>query len=77
MLYRKKEYQEQKATHESIFLENALQYLDNAEVNQETISDRILITDTFTPKTIKRFHQSREWNSLWFTHKKEGWFDSI
>ena len=34
----KKEYQEQKATHESIFLENALQYLDNAEVNQETIS---------------------------------------
>ena len=51
----KKEYQEQKATHESLFLENALQYLDNSRVNQESVSDRILITDTFTPKTIKRF----------------------
>ena len=69
----KKEYQEQKATHESIFLENALQYLDNAEVNQETISDRILITDTFTPKTIKRF-TSHENGTLYGspTKKRDG-----
>ena len=69
----KKEYQEQKATHESILLENALQYLDNAEVNQETISDRILITDTFTPKTIKRF-TSHENGTLYGspTKKRDG-----
>ena len=69
----KKEYQEQKATHESLFLENALLYLDNVEVNQETISDRILITDTFTPKTIKRF-TSHENGTLYGspTKKRDG-----
>ncbi len=30
-------------------------YLNNLKVNKESLSERILMTDTFTPKTIKRF----------------------
>jgi len=51
----KDEYQEQKSAFESILLENGLKYLNNVKVNKESLSERILMTDTFTPKTIKRF----------------------
>ena len=51
----KEEYQDQKTSYESLLLENGLQYLNNSKVNKESLSNRILLTDTFSPKTIKRF----------------------
>ena len=51
----KEDYQEQKSSHQSLLLENGLQYLNDSKVNKESLSNRILLTDTFTPKTIKRF----------------------
>lgn len=51
----KEEYQKQKSFYESLLLENGLQYLNASKVNKESLSNRILLTDTFSPKTIKRF----------------------
>ena len=69
----KDEYQEQKSAFESILLENGLQYLNNLKVNKESLSERILMTDTFTPKTIKRF-TSHENGTLYGspTKKRDG-----
>ena len=51
----KDEYQEQKSAFESLLLKNGLKYLNNSKMNEESLSKSILMTDTFTPKTIKRF----------------------
>ena len=69
----KDEYQEQKSAFVSILLENGLQYLNNVKVNKESLSERILMTDTFTPKTIKRF-TSHENGTLYGspTKKRDG-----
>ena len=51
----KEDYQKQKSAHESLLLKNGLQYLNDSKMNVESLSKNILMTDTFTPKTIKRF----------------------
>ena len=51
----KEEYREQKSAYESLLLKNGLQYLNDSKLNEESLSKNILMTDTFTPKTIKRF----------------------
>ncbi len=51
----KEEYHEQKSAYESLLLKNGLQYLNDSKMNVESLSKNILMTDTFTPKTIKRF----------------------
>ena len=51
----KEEYQKQKSAYEILLLKNGLQYLNDSKINEESLSNNILMTDTFTPKTIKRF----------------------
>lgn len=51
----KEEYHEHKSAYESLLLKNGLQYLNDSKMNVESLSKNILMTDTFTPKTIKRF----------------------
>ena len=51
----KDKYQEQKSAYEILLLKNGLQYLNNSKINEESLSESIVLTDTFTPKTIKRF----------------------
>ena len=67
------EYQEQKSTFESLLLENGLKYLNNSKDNLDSLSNRILLSDTFTPKTIKRF-TSHENGTLYGspTKKRDG-----
>ncbi len=51
----KDKYQEQKSAYEILLLKNGLQYLNNSKINEKSLTEGIIMTDTFTPKTIKRF----------------------
>lgn len=46
-------------THKEYFqeeiLHNGLEYLNNSKINKNSLAEKILVRDTFTPKTIKRF----------------------
>lgn len=49
------EYMNQKEKYEDLIFQNGLRYLNNEKESKDEIANRILLRDTFTPKTIKRF----------------------
>ena len=51
----KQEYMNEKEKYENLIFLNGLRYLNNEQENKEEMANRILLRDTFTPKTIKRF----------------------
>lgn len=51
----KQEYMNEKEKYEDLIFQNGLRYLNNEQENKEEMASRILLRDTFTPKTIKRF----------------------
>ena len=51
----KEEYMNEKEKYENLIFLNGLRYLNNEQENKEEMANRILLRDTFTPKTIKRF----------------------
>ena len=51
----KEEYMNEKEKYEDLIFQNGLRYLNNEQENKDEMANRILLRDTFTPKTIKRF----------------------
>ena len=50
-----KSYLSEKEHFQDKILQNGLEYLDNSKINKNFFTQKILVRDTFTPKTIKRF----------------------
>lgn len=50
-----KSYLSEKEHFQDKILQNGLEYLDNSKINKKFFTQKILVRDTFTPKTIKRF----------------------
>ena len=51
----KDEYKKEKAKYEHRIFQNGLQYLKGGVASKEEIAQKVVLRDTFTPKTIKRF----------------------
>ena len=51
----KKEYKNEKEKYEDLIFQNGLRYLSNVQESMDEMASRVLLRDTFTPKTIKRF----------------------
>ena len=51
----KQEYKNEKEKYEDLIFQNGLRYLKNVQESKDEMANRILLRDTFTPKTIKRF----------------------
>jgi phytoene dehydrogenase-like protein len=51
----KQQYMNEKEKYEDRILQNGLRYLNGGADNMDGIANRIILRDTFTPKTIKRF----------------------
>jgi len=49
------EYVNEKEKYEDLIFQNGLRYISNEQESKDEIASRILLRDTFTPKTIKRF----------------------
>ena len=49
------EYKNEKEKYEDLIFQNGLRYLNNVQGSKDEIASRVLLRDTFTPKTIKRF----------------------
>ena len=49
------EYKNEKEKYEDLIFQNGLRYLSNVQESMDEMASRVLLRDTFTPKTIKRF----------------------
>ena len=49
------EYVNEKEKYEDLIFQNGLRHISNKQESKDEIASRILLRDTFTPKTIKRF----------------------